>query len=59
MDLVIIGASYGQGKRAGTLGSYLLALVDARSKDEGNVEYCSFTNLGSGLSDELLAELTA
>jgi len=51
LDLVIMGATYGEGKRAGVFGSYLMG---ARS-DKGWTEVCW---VGTGLSDSDLVRLT-
>lgn len=52
LDLVIIGGSYGRGRRVGTYGALLLAVYD---KNE-NV-FKSVCKVGSGFRDEALAEL--
>lgn len=49
-DLVIVGAYHGRGRRAGSYGSLLCAV---RSKDR----FLTFTKLGSGFTDKLLAEM--
>lgn len=46
-DLVIVGADYGKGKRAGKYGSFLLC---AYNVDEGRFE--TFTRVATGFSDE-------
>lgn len=53
LDLVVVGALYGRGKRAGYFGSYILA---ARDEDSGR--YKTVTKCGSGYTDEDLKELT-
>jgi DNA ligase-1 len=51
-DLVIVGAYAGRGLRAGTYGSLLCAVYnDARDRFE------TFTKLGAGFSDRILADL--
>ena len=51
-DLVVAGATYGAGRRAGTYGSLLMASFDHESS-----KYYSFTKVGAGFSDKVLAEL--
>ena len=53
LDLVVVGALYGKGKRAGVFGSYILA---ARDEDSG--QFKTVTKCGSGYTDEDLKELT-
>ncbi len=52
VDLVVVGAYAGSGKRTGYYGALLMA---ARNDDEGTLE--SVCKLGTGFSDEQLAEL--
>lgn len=52
LDLVIIGGSYGRGRRVGRYGALLLAVFD---KNE-NV-FKSVCKVGSGFTDEVLKEL--
>ncbi len=52
LDLVIIGGSYGRGRRVGRYGALLLAVFD---KNE-NV-FKSVCKVGSGFTDEVLQEL--
>ena len=51
-DLVIVGAFYGRGKRSGTYGALLCACYN--EKDD---TFETVTKLGTGLTDEMLAEL--
>lgn len=53
LDLVVVGALYGKGKRAGVWGSYVLA---ARDEDTGRFK--TVTKCGSGYTDEDLKNLT-
>ncbi|MEM2925332.1 MAG: ATP-dependent DNA ligase [Methanocellales archaeon] len=53
LDLVVIGAEWGEGKRAHLLGSYLLAC-----RDPNTGELLSIGKVGTGMSDEMLADLT-
>ena len=46
IDLVIIGAFHGKGRRAGVYGTYLLAAYDPKKND-----YPSVTKIGTGFSD--------
>ncbi len=52
IDLVIIGAFHGKGRRAGTYGTYLLAAFD----DKREV-FTSVAKIGTGFSDEDLAKI--
>lgn len=51
-DLVVIGALYGAGRRAGTYGSLLAAAFDPKTN-----KYYSFTKVGTGFTDEVLFQL--
>jgi DNA ligase-1 len=51
-DVVIVGALYGKGARAGTFGSVLVAAFDPATN-----RYYSFTKVGAGLTDALLRRL--
>ncbi|MFQ5820381.1 MAG: ATP-dependent DNA ligase [Candidatus Heimdallarchaeota archaeon] len=52
IDLVVVGAFWGRGKRAGTYGTLLMAAYD----DEEEV-FKTVSKLGTGFSDEDLVEL--
>ena len=51
-DLVIVGAFHGKGKRSGTFGALLCACYNEKEDTFETV-----TKLGTGLTDEMLAEL--
>jgi len=52
IDLVIVGAFHGRGKRAGTYGAVLLATYNSETDTFETVTKC-----GTGFSDEDLAKL--
>lgn len=54
LDLVVIGARWGEGRRAKLLGSYRLACIDS---DTGKLEEIGW--VATGISDEMLEELTS
>src|SRR5678815_2037134 len=54
LDLVVVGALYGRGKRAGVYGALLLAACDPATDMFQTVTKC-----GTGFSDEDLAGLPA
>lgn len=54
LDLAIIGAEYGTGKRSKWFGSFILGCV----KEPYSKEYLSCGRLGTGLTDEEFEELT-
>ncbi|MDI6701880.1 ATP-dependent DNA ligase [Methanothermobacter wolfeii] len=53
LDLVVVGGTYGRGKRAHLVGSYLLA---ARDEDTG--ELMTVAHVATGLDDQTLQELS-
>ncbi|MFX0006891.1 MAG: ATP-dependent DNA ligase [Promethearchaeota archaeon] len=53
IDVVIIGAFYGKGRRTGVYGTYIGAVYDLE-----NDIYIAFTRFFSGLTDELSETLT-
>lgn len=53
LDLVVVGAEWGEGRRAHMLGSYILAC-----RDPENNTYLEMGRVGTGISDERLKELT-
>lgn len=52
LDLVVLGAYFGRGKRTSWFGAFLLACYNS-SKDT----YETVCNIGTGFSEEILAEL--
>jgi len=52
LDLVVIGANMGQGKRSGVYGSFLLA-----SCETDKCEYQSVCKLGTGFTDDFLSSI--
>lgn len=52
LDLVVMGAYYGKGKRTGTYGGFLLGCYN---QDSGEFETCC--KIGTGFSDEMLTIL--
>lgn len=54
LDLVVLGAYYGKGKRTSVYGAFLLACYNS-----SNDTYETVCNIGTGFSDEVLANLHA
>ncbi|SCU89202.1 LADA_0E14202g1_1 [Lachancea dasiensis] len=52
LDLCVLGAYYGRGKRTGTYGGFLLGCYN---QDSGEYETCC--KIGTGFSDEMLQKL--
>ncbi|KAG5917447.1 hypothetical protein E4U42_007239 [Claviceps africana] len=52
LDLVVLGAYYGRGKRASVYGAFLLACYNP-----GTDSYESVCNIGTGFSEQVLEEL--
>ena len=53
IDVVVVGAFYGKGRRTGLLGTYIGAVYDPESDN-----YIAFTRFFSGIDDELSEALT-
>jgi DNA ligase-1 len=53
LDLVVVGADWGEGRRANLIGSYMLACYDPET-----AEFLEIGRVGTGITDEQLAELT-
>nr|QNO41893.1 DNA ligase [Methanosarcinales archaeon ANME-2c ERB4] len=53
LDLVVVGANWGEGRRANLIGSYMLACYDPDT-----AEFLEIGRVGTGITDEQLAELT-
>jgi len=53
VDVVLIGAFYGKGRRTGVLGTYIGAVYDPETSN-----FVAFTRFFSGLTDELSESLT-
>ena len=54
LDLVVVGATWGEGRRAHWMSSFLLALLDRDSGD-----YLTVGRMATGLSDEQFREITS
>lgn len=54
LDLVVTGGEWGEGRRASFIGSYHLACIDHETG-----EFLSLGRVGTGITDEMLDELTA
>ncbi len=52
IDIVLIGAFYGRGRRSGVFGTYLGAVYD-QDKDK----FLAFTRIASGWTDEIMEKL--
>ncbi|MCK4811496.1 MAG: DNA ligase, partial [Methanosarcinales archaeon] len=53
LDLVVVGADWGEGRRANLIGSYMLACYDPET-----AEFLEIGRVGTGITDEQLSELT-
>ncbi|HEY6534687.1 MAG TPA: ATP-dependent DNA ligase [Candidatus Nitrosocosmicus sp.] len=61
IDVVVVMAEYGHGKKAGTLSDYTLAVVDTDTNDNENKDTDNLKIIGkaySGLSDEEVEYMT-
>jgi len=54
LDLVVIGGEWGEGRRAQMIGSYQLACIEPTTG-----EFLSMGHVGTGITDDLLVELTS
>ncbi|MCK4652766.1 MAG: ATP-dependent DNA ligase, partial [Methanosarcinales archaeon] len=53
LDLVVVGADWGEGRRTNLIGSYMLACYDPET-----AEFLEIGRVGTGITDEQLSELT-
>ncbi|MHA1273986.1 MAG: ATP-dependent DNA ligase [Promethearchaeota archaeon] len=53
IDVVLVGAFYGKGRRTGVFGTYIGAVYDPE-----NDRFLGFTRIASGWSDEVMEKLT-
>lgn len=53
LDLAVMGGEWGEGRRANFIGSYLLACIEPSTG-----EFLSIGRVGTGISDDMLGELT-
>ena len=54
LDLVVIGGEWGEGRRTQMIGSYQLACIEPTTG-----EFLSMGRVGTGITDDLLVELTS
>jgi DNA ligase-1 len=52
VDVVLIGAFYGRGRRSGVYGTYLGAVYDQK-----NDQFIAFTRIASGWTDDIMEDL--
>lgn len=55
LDFTIVGGKWGSGRRKELMGSFTLAL---REDDSEDAEFVPISNAGTGITDEMLEELT-
>jgi DNA ligase 1 len=53
LDLIVVGAKYGSGKRENVWGSFLLATKNPNNENE----YVTICNIGTGFTEEMLENL--
>ena len=61
LDAVVVGAEWGEGRRAELFGTFLLAVrteADDRDDDLAPAGYATVGKVATGITDEALAELT-
>nr|CAG8456310.1 14201_t:CDS:10 [Entrophospora candida] len=60
LDLIVVGANYGAGRRGNMFGSFMCALRDLNSSSsDGQIRFLSFCRFGTGFSMKEADELKA